>query len=181
MAGGGFLSLIPPEIFAAQGTFPWDWGPLQTVREGSWGSDPAFQAPISLCVADHGPTASPRRASATPQASSSHQPMPFPSWPAIQARELVDLRSPCDPGQMVPVNISCHGAIMAPASHVCLRRTAPSTCLHLLSRAPLPHTSAISATPTCIPRHPGERSLYILAQKMKAHRIFPAPSRLAGA
>ena len=46
---GGFLSLIPPKIFAAQGTFPWDWGPLQTVREEVGGRILPFRFP-SLCV-----------------------------------------------------------------------------------------------------------------------------------
>ena len=45
----GFWSLIPPEIFAAQGTFPWDWGPLQTVREEVGGQILPFRPP-SLCV-----------------------------------------------------------------------------------------------------------------------------------
>ena len=138
-AGEGFLESDPSKNICGSGNISMGLGTSPDSQRGSWGSDPTFQAPISLCVA-----ASPCRASHHPQASSSHQPMPFPSWPAVKPVSWWICGSPCDLGQMVPINISYHGAIMAPASHTSACRShstqhlSASCRLGLHSPTPMP-------------------------------------------
>lgn len=70
--------------------------------------------------------------------------MPFPSWPAVKPVSWWICGSPCDLGQMVPINISYHGAIMAPASHTSACRShstqhlSASCRLGLHSPTPMP-------------------------------------------
>lgn len=128
-------------------------------QRGNWGSDFEIQAlHLSVCSL---PTLLPPSHTglpATPLGSSSHGQMPFPSWPAVKSMSWWLCMSPRDPGQMVPVNISCHGAMTSSSlKHVHVRQKWSLVMWHPVS-VPilLSHQPSGLHTPTAMPsaQHP---------------------------
>lgn len=86
-AGEGFLESDPSKNICGSGNISMGLGTSPDSQRGSWGSDPTFQAPISLCVA-----ASPCRASHHPPGLQFPPTNAFSQLASCQACELVDLR-----------------------------------------------------------------------------------------
>lgn len=102
-------------------------------QRGNWGWGSDFQA-LHLSVGNRPTVLQPPQSGppSTPQASRSHEQMPFPSGPVVKPMSWWIFRSPRDSGQMVPVSISCHSATTGLSlTHVHVRhKWAPSICPH---------------------------------------------------
>ena len=115
----------------------------------------------------------------------------FPQLASCQAQEPGLCVSPRDLGQMVPANISRHSA--GPGSSLTWAHVRPRwdprarhpACVPSLPdprpsgpQSPTPRLPAHH--PPVSPSFPRGRPLSVLAEQMKAHGTFPAPSRLWG-
>lgn len=118
--------------------------------------------------------------------ASEQHPLPHhsPGSPVFPAGQLSSPRavgsvSSRAPGQMVPVNISCHTAMTSSSvTHVSVRQRYGLTQPHSLSA--LPCTPTPMPSPPCLhvsSACPHREMLCALAAEGKAHRIFSTPGK----
>lgn len=195
--GGGpewlFPGLIPPAfcIFGCLGHISLGRSGPPDGQRVNWGSDSEFwvlhlstcSLPTFLQPPHAGLLATPHPQPPVPTDRCLSSPGQLSSWWLCM--------SLCDLGQMVPVNISCHSAMTGSSlTHVCVRQkrglilwhptSVPILCPISPRGSTPPHQCHQHSTHLCPQTSPRGRPLCVLAEKLKAHGKFLAPSRLWG-